>query len=74
MNMCGNGIVKMRRNLMTNIEELMMVADKLCHSLDRIANNEKKFCHNVSNELERMTRETLILSNDLKQIKEYIGV
>lgn len=59
---------------MTNIEELMASAERLCASLDEAASNEKKFCHNVLNELERMSWEALRISNDLKQIKEYQGV
>jgi hypothetical protein len=58
---------------MSALNELINAAEKLCESLDKAASNEKKFCHNVCNELERMSWETLRISNDLKQIKEYVS-
>ena len=58
---------------MTAIEELIASADRLCASLDTASQNEKKFCGTVCNELERMSWETLRITNDLKQIKEYLG-
>jgi hypothetical protein len=59
---------------MSNLEELRVSAERLCASLDEAANNEKKFCHNVLNELERMSWEALRISNDIKEIMEYQGV
>jgi len=59
---------------MTPLQELIAAADKLSASLELSAQNEKKFCLDVCIELERMSWETMRLANDLKQIKEYVGV
>jgi hypothetical protein len=58
---------------MTNIQELIESADHLCASLDKAAQDEKRFCNQVLHELERMSWETLRMANDLKHIKEYAG-
>jgi hypothetical protein len=55
------------------IEELIQTADRLCASLDQASQNEKKFCDNICDQLERMSWETMRLVNDLRQIQEYIG-
>lgn len=55
---------------MTEIEELIATADRLCANLDKASENEKKFCYDICHELERMSWETYRLSNDLKIIKE----
>ncbi len=69
------GIMKMmkRRKMMSNIEDLIASAEKLCKSLDSITRSEKKFYHNLSFQLERVSWDALCISNDLKQIKKNLG-
>lgn len=55
---------------MNELDELIATADKLCATLDKAAENEKKFCYNVCHELERMSWEALRMSNDIKLIRE----
>lgn len=57
---------------MSNIEDLISSADKLCESLDSISRSEKKFCHNLSFQLERVSWDALCICNDLKKIKEHL--
>lgn len=56
---------------MSELEQLIAIADRLCNNLDIAAQNEKKYTNNICLELERMNWETLRLMNDLKEIKEY---
>jgi hypothetical protein len=56
---------------MTNIEELIQSADRLCASLEIASQNEKAFCDVILNELERMSYETYKISNNLKQINSW---
>jgi hypothetical protein len=58
---------------MSAIQELIEAANHLCQTLDAAAANEKKFCQNVTDELERLSWNSLKISNDLKQIREYLG-
>ena len=57
---------------MNEMEELIAAAERLCNSLDKSAQNEKKFCHNVCHQLELLSWETLKIKNDLKYLKEII--
>lgn len=58
---------------MTDLEELIRSADRLCKSLDDCAKNDRAFSDNVCHDLERMSWETMRLTNDLRQIKDYVG-
>ena len=55
---------------MTNIEELIQVTNNLCATLDKASQDEKMFCQDICHEFERMSWETMRMSNDIKQIKE----
>lgn len=56
---------------MTDLEELIASAERLCNSLDASAENEKAFSLNVCAALERFSWDMLRMSNDLRQIKDY---
>lgn len=55
---------------MNDLDELIEIANKLCNTLDKASENEKKFCYNVCDQLERMSWESFRMANDLKYIKE----
>jgi hypothetical protein len=57
---------------MTPLEELILSAKNLCHTLDKASGDEKSFSYNVCGELERMSWETMRIVNDLKAIREYV--
>lgn len=59
---------------MTALDELIAIADKLCNTLEKAAENEKKFCDDVRLELERYSWEVFRMKNDLTEIKYYCGV
>lgn len=56
---------------MTDLQDLIQSADKLCASLDKAAANDKKFCDEICIELERMAWNTFKIKNDLKKINDY---
>jgi hypothetical protein len=58
---------------MTDLEELIQTADRLCKNLDMIAQNEKKYTTNICIELERYSWEMYRMRNELNEIKEYLG-
>ena len=58
---------------MTDIEELIESANKLCTSLDTLSQNEKRFNDNLLTAFERMSWEIYKQVNDLKEIQEYLG-
>lgn len=58
---------------MTNLQELIETANNLSSSLDRAAQNEKKFCFEICMSLEQMSYEIFKIANGLNEIKEYIG-
>lgn len=58
---------------MTNLQELIETANNLSNSLDRAAQNEKKFCHDICMSLEQMSYEIFKIANGLNEIKNYIG-
>ena len=57
---------------MTNIQELIETAEKLCQTLDLASQQEKIFTTNICIELERLSWTTLTTINDLKQINDYV--
>jgi hypothetical protein len=57
---------------MTNLQELIETALLLSKNLEKAASEEKRFCTDICMTLERMSWETLSLSNDLESIKGYI--
>lgn len=56
---------------MNELDELIATAEKLCESLDKASENEKKLCLDICHNLEILSWETLKITNDLKQIREY---
>lgn len=57
---------------MTNLNELIEVANRLSKRLEDAANDEKKFSVDICLAFERMAWETFRLSNDIESIKNYI--
>jgi hypothetical protein len=59
---------------MTELEELIETMKKLSDNLEKSAENEKIFCHDLSLELERCSWEIFRMGNDLQiLIKTYGG-
>ena len=58
---------------MTDLEELIEVMQKLSDNLEKSAENEKIFCHDLSLELERCSWEIFRMGNDLRLLKEMYG-
>ena len=59
---------------MTDLQELIAMADKLCSTLDMVAENDKKFSNNVCQLLEDYSWDALRMRNNLIEISEYVGV
>lgn len=59
---------------MTDLEELIATADKLCNSLDKIASNEIQFCNEISMDLEQYSHDVYKMANYIREIKETYGV
>ena len=57
---------------MTNLQELIETANKLSKRLEEAANEEKRFSVDICLALERMSWESMCLSNDLEAIRSYI--
>jgi hypothetical protein len=57
---------------MTNLQELIETANRLSKRLEEAANEEKRFTVDICLALEKMSWESLRLSNDLESIKSYI--
>jgi hypothetical protein len=57
---------------MTNLQELIETANRLCANLEKAANDEMKFSVDIQLKLEQMSWEMYRTANDLKEIKEYI--
>ena len=55
---------------MSEIQELISSTDRLCSTFDQLLLNEKKFCHELALELERMSWETMRMRNDMTYLKE----
>jgi hypothetical protein len=58
---------------MSALDELIETANKLCTSLERVAENEKIYSTNVCLELERYSWEIYRMMNDIKEIREYMN-
>ena len=55
---------------MSDLDELIETANKLCAKLDMAAENEKKYCHEMCYQLDILSYETLKIINDIKTMKE----
>jgi hypothetical protein len=58
---------------MSNIQELIDTADRLCQNIDTTIENDKKYCDDVLMELERISWSMLRMRNDLMTIKQWEG-
>jgi len=58
---------------MSNIDELINMADKFCKTLEESLEIEKKICQDVSHELEMIAWEMCQTTNNLKRFRENIG-
>jgi hypothetical protein len=52
---------------MTDLEELIATADKLCATLEKAANDEKRFCADLCLKFEVMSWEAWRSANDLRE-------
>jgi hypothetical protein len=59
---------------MNDLQELINIAEKLCNSLDKSLENEKRFTDDIALHIEKMNWEACRMMNDLKEIKQYCGV
>lgn len=57
---------------MTDIEQLIEMAQKLCKNLERAANEERRFCIDLQIRFEQMSWEAFRFENELREIKGYI--
>ena len=55
---------------MSDIDDLVAAADRLCASLEKASQNEKKFNDDICHEFQKMSRDTRKMSDDLKYIRE----
>ncbi len=58
---------------MSDLQDLIDSADRLCASLDKAAENEKMFCYNTCLELERYSWEMCRMSNEIKELQYNYG-
>jgi hypothetical protein len=58
---------------MTQLDELIETADRLCKSLEKAAESEKIFCQDICHALEMYSWETYKMANAIREIKEYAG-
>jgi hypothetical protein len=58
---------------MSELEQLIAVANRLCDNLDKAADNERKFSDNVREMFDHYSWEAYRMMNQLKEIKEYVG-
>lgn len=58
---------------MSDLEQLIDTAEKLCGSLDRMASQERRFCVEMQIMLERTSWEIYRQMNDLRNIYNYYG-
>ncbi len=57
---------------MTYLQKLIDTALILSQNLEKAASEEKRFCVDICMELERMSWQTMCLSNDLDSIRSYL--
>lgn len=58
---------------MSMLQELIESADRLCHTLDILAENEKKFNTNICSEFERYSWEIYRMRDHIEIIKQECG-
>jgi hypothetical protein len=58
---------------MSDLDELIESANRLCNNLDRAAENEKKFCQDICLQLERYSWDVYRMANNFKEIRESFG-
>jgi hypothetical protein len=58
---------------MSILEEIIQLADNITRRLEKAAEDEKKFCHDMQLQLERYSWETFRLANGLRQLGEFYG-
>ena len=58
---------------MSDLELLIETAEKLCGSLDQMANQERRFCLEMQIMFERTSWEIYRHMNDLRQIANFYG-
>lgn len=56
---------------MTDLEELIEVADRLCNRLEKAASDEKKFSLDLCLQFERQSWEMFKLCNEIKELREF---
>lgn len=59
---------------MNELEELEKILESITNTLDRMAQNERKFDLDTCIHFERLSHDTYCISNDLKSIKQSYGV
>lgn len=57
---------------MTNLNELIEVANRLSKRLEDAANDEKKFCVDLQLRFEQLSWQLFCTANELEAIKNYI--
>ncbi len=57
---------------MTNLEELIEMANTLSQRLEQAANDEKKFSYALQLIFENMSWEQMRLANEITEIKNYL--
>ena len=58
---------------MSNLDELISTADRLCKTLEESAENENKFCYDLCIELEKYSHQVYKMMNNIKELKEIYG-
>ena len=62
----------LRENKMTDLQNLIDTANKLSATLERLAENERKFGFEICHKLEILSWEMYRSAGEIKQIYEYI--
>ncbi len=63
-----------KENIMTDLEELVACAERLCSRLEIAAQDEKLFCDDMCLQLERYSWEVYRMANSIKEIQIECGV
>lgn len=58
---------------MTNLQELIDIANKLSMRLEQAASEEIRFCIDIQLKFEQLSWELLRTANEINDIKEYIA-
>ncbi len=59
---------------MTDLEELVASADRLCSTLEDLANQDRRFCAMIQHNFDELSYQAFVMSENLKSIKDYCGV